>query len=1054
MSSGVNRRTFIHGSAAAGALATTIATTARAAAEPGRHRGRLRVDRTTVEYAETLLGTDVTAPRLSWELDTDQHGARQTAYQVRIAGVWDSGKVRSDRTVGIPYGGPPLRPRTRYTWQVRVWDDQDRVSGWSPARWWETGFLDTPWQARWIGAPAPEAPPAFDGASWIWSADATTEGAPVGARWLRGSVDVPAEVTRARVVATADDDFTLYLDGQQVLHAPEQVDGWKAGLLGDVTARVRAGETVLAAVAHNRGGSSVNPAGLLVRLEVELADGQRVDLTTGDGWRVTDTEQDGWQRPDFDDSSWAPATVLAPYGHGPWGDQVAVNATRPAPVLRREFRLDKAVDSARLYLSGLSYYEAELNGRRVGRQVLDPGFTDYDETVLYVTHDVTGQLRRGTNRVDVTLGRGFYGMTTPNVWGWHQASWHGEPRLLAQLEVRHPDGSTTTIASDTDWRVADGPTRSDSLYAGETYDARRAPTDWREPVLQDAPAGTLRAQQHEPIEIADTVRPVAITEPSPGVYVADMGRTMAGWTHLTVSASAGTVVRLAHGEKLRDDGTVISANGLVPGRHQTDEYVCAGTGVERWEPRFSYKGFRYVQVTGLPARPDPDDLLGRLVHSAVPDAGDFQCSEPFFEQLEHAMRRTLLNNFHGIPTDTPMFEKNGWTGDAQVAAPVMLHAFAIQRFFTKWIGDLGDSRVDSGQIPVIVPSGGWGYTQLAPTPEWTTVYPFLVREMYRVYGDDRVAAAQWPTLTAYLDWEIDRLENGLAVTALGDWVSPGYEVPPEDTRLTATSYLYRALTLTAEVGDLLGHTDVAVRYRRVAGELRDALNATFLVDGHYRTEKDPHYRQTSNAVPLMFGMVPDGAVASVVASLVADIRERGNHLNTGILGTSVLLRVLTAHGHADVAHALATQRTYPSWGYWFDNGADTMWEFWPLDSRSRDHYFLGTVVQWLYENVAGLRPGDAGYRRFTVRPDARVGVRWARTSIRTVRGRAAAGWASTGRTVHLTVTVPVGSTAEVHVPAASRAAASVRRGARFLRYEPGFAVYEVAAGTWRFRGQV
>jgi alpha-L-rhamnosidase len=858
-------------------------------------------------------------------------------------------------------------------------------------------------------------------------------------------------VTRALLVATADDDFTLYLDGHQVLHAPEQVDGWKAGRFAEVTGRVHAGRpVVLAALATNRGGAGVNPGGLLARLVVELADGSTHEVGTDGAWRVTDTEQAGWEQPGFDDSGWATVAVLARYGGAPWGDQVGFAVERPAPVLRRRFAVGKPVVSARLYVSGLAYYDAEVNGGRVGRQVLDPGFTDYDETVLYATHDVTGLLRRGANEIAVTLGRGFYGMTTPNVWNWHRATWHGEPRLLAQLVVGHPDGSRTTVGTDTGWEVADSPTASDSLYAGETHDARRAPT-WRPAVPLDPPGGTLRAQQHEPVEVVETVTPVSVTALPGGGYVADMGRTTAGWTKLAVRAPAGTVIGLQHGEKLGADGTVQGGNGHVPGRHQLDEYVCAGSGVEIWEPRFSYKGFRYVQVTGLASAPAPGDLLGRVVHSAVPDTGTFACSEPFFEQLERAMRRTVRNNLHGIPTDTPMYEKNGWTGDAQLGVPVMVHALGMPRFLTKWLGDLADSQTEAGQLPVIVPSGGWGYQEAAPSPEWTTVYPFVVREMYRVYGDERVAAEHWRGLVRYLDWEIARLRDGLAETALGDYLPPGYGGnPPEDTRLTATAYLHRALTGTAELGDLLGHADVAARYRSVARSCRDALNATFLRDGAYRTDRDPGYRQTSNAIPLAFGLVPPDAVAAVVAGLVADIRARGDHLDTGALGTSVLLPVLTAHGHADVAHAIAVQRTYPSWGYWFDRGADTMWEMWPESSRSRDHYFQGTVVQWLYQNVAGLRPGDNGYERFVVRPDARVGVTWARTAVETVRGRAAVDWRVADAALTLTAEVPFGATAEVHVPTTDPRHVSAPPAARPLRTEPGFSVFEVPTGRWRF----
>ncbi|MCE7011355.1 glycoside hydrolase family 78 protein [Kibdelosporangium philippinense] len=996
------------------------------------------VERTTVEYADSLLGTDVANPRLSWVLGSELPGARQTAYQIRVKGMWDSGKVSSDQSVAVRYAGSPLRPQTRYEWQVRAWDSANRPTEWSRLGWWETGLLGTAWQARWIGSPAPEAPPSIEGASWIWSATA-----PVASRWFRGAVDISGSITRARIVATADDDFTLFVNGTQVLHAPQATDSWKTALSADVTALIRSGRNVLAALATNRGTpGSTNPAGLLVRLAVD-----QQAFVTGEGWKVAESEHSGWQQPEFDDSAWTVATVLASYGQGVWGSNVTVSAPEPpAPLLRKEFAIDKRVTKARLYISGLAYYDATINSKRVGTQVLDPGFTDYDETVLYATHDVTNLVKRGSNTLEVLLGRGFYAMTTPNVWNWHRATWYGEPRLLAQLEISHPDGTKTVIASGPDWQLAESRTITNSLYAGETYDARKAIV-WREAVMLDPPQGILKAQQHEPIEVLETVTPT-VQELSPGVYIADMGRTMSGWTRMSVRASSGTVIRLVHGEKLNEDGTVFSVNKHVPGRHQTDEYICAGTGLETWEPKFSYKGFRYVQIAGT----RPEALQGKVVQSAVPDTGTFRCSEPFYEQLDQAMRRTLRNNLHGIPTDTPMFEKNGWTGDAQLGAPVMMYAFGMARFLTKWLNDLADSQNDVGQLPVVVPSGSWGYREAAPAPEWTTVYPFLLREMYRIYGDTSIAGEHWETLTRYLDWEIGRLQDGLAITALGDYLPPGYRGnPPEDTRLTATAYLHRALTDTAELGDLLGHSDTAARYRSVSAACRAALNETFLVDGRYRTDKDPDYRQTSNAIPLMFGLVPSGSVASVVANLVADVKARGNHLNTGALGTSVLLRVLSEHGHADVAHAVATQRTFPSWGYWFDNGADTMWEMWPLDSRSRNHYFQGTLVQWLYENVAGLRPGDDGYRRFTVKPDARVGVNWAETSVRTVRGLASVAWSRVGPTVHLTTVVPVGCTAEVYVPGVVRTSPA---DAEFVREEPGFQVFRVAAGRWAFAGDV
>ncbi|HEX8866607.1 MAG TPA: family 78 glycoside hydrolase catalytic domain [Lentzea sp.] len=1026
----MRRREFLKTSAVG--LSATALPVGVAQAAPDR-AGEMRIVRTTVEYADTLLGTDVAQPRLGWVLAAAGTGARQTAYEIEVgsapgrADVWRSGRVSSDRTTGVPFGGNEVRPRTRYHWRVRVWDGSGRVSGWSANSWWETALLGSAWQARWIGAP--DTSLGFTGANWIWSASTPPE-----SRWFRATLDLPADAVRARLVATADDDFTLYVNGSEALHVPEQTDVWKVGQRADVT-RLVSKRIVVAVRATNR---SPGPAGLLVRLVVDLPGGQR-ELVTGPGWKVADTEHPGWQAPDFDDSGWVAATVLDPYGQGPWGSNVTV-VEQPAPLLRKEFTLTKPVSRARLYVSGLAYHETEINGRRVGDRVLDPGFTDYDTTVLYATHDVTQLVRSGRNAIGVTLGRGFFGMKSPNVWRWERPPWHDEPKLLAQLEIDHPDGTRTTVGSDESWRLTDGPTLSNSLYTGETYDARLAPQNWTKPGFDDsnwqsspvrpAPKGTLKAQEHEPIRVVESVTPV-VTALKPGVFVADMGRTMAGWTQLTVQAPAGTVVRLKHGETLNADGSVHMENGHVTGgRIQLDEYVCGG-GQETWEPKFSYKGFRYVEVTGLSTAPK---LVGRVVHSDVPSVSTFRCSEPLFEQYDAAMRRTVANNLHGIPTDTPTYEKNGWTGDAQVGAPSMLAEFGMAKFFTKWLGDLADSQDTAGQLPVIVPSGGWGYRELAPAPEWTTVYPFVLREMYRIYGDDRLPTQHWPVLTRYLDWEIARLRDGLAVTALGDFLPPGSGgIPPEDTRLTATAYLYRSLLHAAELGDVIGKP--VPRYREVAASLLSAFNQAFLGAGHYRTAKDPDYRQTSNAIPLAFGMVPAGSVQAVADRLAAEVRANGSHVNVGCLGASVLLKALSDNGHADVATAMATERSYPSWGHWFANGADTMWEMWDTGTRSRNHYFKGTVAQWLYEHVAGLVPGDAGYRTFRVRPNATDRVSWARLEFESVRGRIGVAWAKVDGVLKLTVEVPVGSTAEVHVPHAS-----------------GFSVVNVPHGRWRFNG--
>jgi alpha-L-rhamnosidase len=856
--------------------------------------GPLNAETLKTEYAVRPLGTDVTRPRLSWIPTAPGYGATQTAYQILVGSapelgdVWDSGKVSSSRSFGIEYDGPPLMPRTRYHWTVRLWDSLGREGEWADPEWFETALLDEGFGT---------------------------------ARWIGGTTD-------------------------------------------------------------------------------------------------------------------------------------------SAPLLRRAFTVDGTVKRARLYASGLGYADLRLNGQRVSDAVLDPGFTDYDHTVLYVTHDVTDLLRSGDNVVGAELGRGFFGLTTPNAWRWHHAPWTSEPRLLARLVIEYDDGRTAEVVSDESWRITGGPTVSNDLYTGETYDARRAlpgwdtagfdDSSWQATVEVDAPRGELSAQAHEPIRVIETVEPVEVTEVRTGVWIVDFGRTTAGWTKLSVTADAGTVIGLTHGETVAD-GNVVAVNAHVEGdRIQRDEYIAAGNGVEEWEPRFSYKGFRYVQVEGTSSRPD---VLMRVVHSDVAAVTRFSSTQSSYEQFDQAMRRTILNNLHGIPTDTPFMEKNGWTGDAQVGGPTMLASLDLARFFTKWLGDIRDSQAESGQLPVIVPTSGWGFTDLSPATEWPTVYPFLLREMYRWYGDERLLHEHWESLNRYLSWELDRVEDGLSVSVLGDWLPPGFGSgpAPEDRRLTGTAYLYRALIAAAEIGDLIGKPH---DYRKAAAELSDGLNRAFLdrEAGVYRSGDDPDYRQTSNAVPLAFGMVPDELIPRVAANLAADVEARGFHLNTGCLGVGVLLPVLTAHGYADAATKVALQRTYPSWGYWFDLGADTMWEKWEEDSRSRNHYFQGTVVQWVFENVAGLRNLDAGWQRILVRPDARGEVDSAAIRTDTIRGRVSVTWKQVSRVLSLGVQVPVGTTAEVHIPSAavSDVTAVPAPFAGEASYEDGYTIYTVPAGLWTF----
>lgn len=1052
-----------------------------AAAGAAKAKTPLGVADLRTEYAQHPLGLDVTRPRLSWILTSEDRGQVQTAYRVLIASdparlasgdgdIWDSGKVASDQSVNVPYQGPPLSSKARYYWKVKVWGADGAVSDWSAVSWWETGLLQqSDWHAQWIGGPQSDSLD-FAGSQWIWypEGDPGTV-APPDTRYFRRNLTIPdgTVVHRARLLLTADDRFTAHLNGAEIARS---VGTWQQAVSVDVTGRLNVGRNSLAIAATNVGNS---PAGLISVLQVTFADDTSMTVRTDEQWKAFNAEVTGWTDLGFDDSGWLSAITLASYGQGVWtccgGVQVPVSFTDP--LLRKDFSVNKPVRQARVYMSGLGYHELRLNGRKIGDHVLEGDVNDYSKRVGYTTYDVTPYLKSSDNAIGVMLGRGFYDVHQGTPLNWHLAPWRDQPKLRFQMEIHHTDGTTATVASDDSWQAAEGPIVYDSVFGGEDYDARlEAPgwdtssfgaTRWPPARIVAAPGGRPVAINNDPVKVTQTLRAVGITQPQPGVYVLDLGHTITGWGRLNVSGPAGMTVTLQYGQKLTSGGTVDYHNGWHGGRSQTDRYTLKGGATETWEPRFSFKSFRYVQVTGLPSAPQADTVVGRYVHSAVGNAGSFRSSNQLFNTFNDGMRRTILGNIVGYPAVDPFYEKSGWTEDVFVASQSMIYNFDLARFFTEWLEDIRDSQLPSGQIPIIIPSPGWGYTGWGtPSPVWTAVYPIMAWRMYENYGDRRVLEEHYPAIKVYLDREIRRVQDGI-VTAefLGDWVAPGYGVPPEDTRLAATAYIYRQLKIVADMAGVLGRTQDAAGYRESASFVQHRFNATFLNEekGYYETARDPDYRQTSNLLPLAFGMVPDRYKEKVFDSVVADIRARGNHLNTGTLGTEVILPVLTENGHADVAYSIANQDTYPSWGYWYANGADTMWESWDLNSRSRAHFFMGIIDEWFYRDLAGINAGAPGYKHIVIRPRPDGGPTWAQAKYESFYGEIESEWEAEESFFKLEVTIPVNTTALVHVPAGDPSSVTEgglpvqnAEGVNFVRMDDGYAVFEVGSGKYRF----
>ena len=1011
------------------------------------------------EYLENPIGLDTRVPRLSWALGDDRRGARQTAYQVLVAAsaedlagdrgtVWDSGRVESPQSVLVPYGGPELRARQQYCWKVRAWDGAGVASPYSKPATWEMGLLGPEdWTARWISPGAPEAGHPIERASWIWH-PATQ--APGGQACLRTSLDIPegATVTAASLRVAVDNEYTLSINGDEIGTGTE----WRSAATYDVARALRAGRNAIALAVRNQDG----PAGALLGLRVTYADGTKTDVVSDGRWRAAREPAEGWTTAAFDDSAWDAAAVVAPYGAGPWGD-VAGSGAQGSSCLRKEFRLGGRIASARAYASGLGLYELTVNGQRAGDALLTPGWTYYPKHVQYQTYDVTPLLHEGANAVGAVLGNGWWGAGMAGAWR------DGPPRFILQLEVRYADGRTETVVTDRTWRSHPSPVLEDSLYNGETYDARleqrgwdEAPFDdaaWSPVEVRDAPLDVLVAQSDPLIRVTDELAPLAITQPAEGVNVVDFGQNLPGKARIRVHGPPGTRVQLRFAEVLRPDGQVYTDN--YRSARATDVYILKGEGDEVWEPRFTYRGFRYAEVTGWPGELKPTDITARVLHSDAPFIGEFRCSDDLVNRIQHNVTWGQRSNMHSVPTDCPQRdERLGWMGDAQAFSDTSCWNMDMARFYSKWMRDIVDSQGEDGHVTDVAPTLGGG----PAAPGWGDAVVVIPWTVYRFTGDTRIIEDNFAAMRAWVEYMRANAPGNLYEReGYGDWVAP----VGSPTRPIGAAYYYYSTKLLADMAAAIGRTEDAATYAGLADEIAAAFN------GAYFDAAANDYAggtQTAKVLPLYFGLVPPERREAVAANLVADIVARDDHLSTGFLGTAYLMPVLSDTGHNDVAMKLALQRTYPSWGYMAEKGATTIWELWNSDTagpgmNSRNHFALGAVGRWFYEDLAGIQP-DAkapGFRHIIIRPRPGDDLTWAEGTYQCVYGEVRSHWERRDDGLRLEVTVPANTTATIYIPAP--AADRVTESGLPLAQAEGVTVAgtdgdavlcEVGAGRYRF----
>lgn len=730
----------------------------------------------------------------------------------------------------------------------------------------------------------------------------------------------------------------------------------------------------------------------------------------------------------------------------------------PAPVFRRSFSFTKGVARARLYIAGVGYNVPYLNGGKVGDHVLDAAFTRYDKTVLYSTYDVTGSLHPGENVLGVVLGNGWYNMITKAVWGFDHASWRDAPALMVQLEIVFEDGSRQVISSDESWKVAPGPVVFNSIRQGEFYDARKEMPGWNapgfddgkwyQPVVINGPAGELKAQMIEPIRITDTVVPKATAEPKPGVYVLDLGRNIAGFAQLRIKAPAGTEITLKYGERLLEDGTVDQrdiAQHIKGGMVQTNKYICKGGAEEVWHPSFSYYGFQYIEVSGLPAKPDRETVVGMIIHTDLGSAGSFQCSNELFNRIQENALASYASNFMGYPTDCPQREKNGWTADAHLAAEMGLYNFKAQGGYTKWLGDIADEQRPTGELSAIVPSSGWGYFW-GNGPAWDNAMVLIPWYLYEYSGDKEILLRMYPHIKRYVDYLSTRAADHIVNFGLGDWAPAKTRTAVE---VTSTAYYYIDAVIAAKIAGLSGYVEDSKKYANLAVQIRDAFNR------HYYRGKGVYDQgsQTALACAVYQGLSGDHTRETIDA-LVSAIKEKGDHLDCGILGTKYLLHALSDNGRCDVAYKIVNQPDLPGWGYWIEQGATTLWEQWN-GTESRNHIMFGDVSAWFYKDLAGIAPDEdqPGFKRVVFRPYFSPDLQWVKASHESMYGEISAAWTRKGHGVDYTIVIPANTTGQVILSGGGKIfidgkALSASKDVRELSIEGGKTSFVLGSGNY------
>jgi alpha-L-rhamnosidase len=1056
-------------------------------------------------------------PRFSWELISDEKGQFQTAWQIIVSdnindlekgkgNVWNSGKKKNELTTGIQWEKNNLESFSIYYWKVRVWEKDGKVTGWSKPSVFTTGSFDkSDWHANWIGdqpEPPLEYPLAYKHIGYLssYSDNAKEE------KWVQIDLGKTVDIDKVllypsynNILKIKDYYFPLSYriegstDGKtwekfiQKNDAVEKEGEPSASGTEDKTFRARFVRVVASELKkyssrvydyEDQGDPSKLYAFSLA--EIEIISKNEV-LSKG----CAVTFKDALIKIDREDG-YDPDMLTDGIKGTP--DYPSQRSIPPSPLLRKTFFLNKKPSRALAYVSALGTYEIYFNGTKPDQRVLAPEWTDYNKRVQYQVFDVTSLLNCGENAIGAQLSDGWYaGMLGPSRWSEYfpkRGAYGLDRRLFFQMRVTYPGRETEIIVSDSSWKINnDGPLRMADNFLGESFDARKAIEGWNTTGFDDSswrPAYSERKdsinlvpQTNQPVRIIETLESQSVTEIKKGKFLFDIGQNIAGWCNINLSGNAGDKIIMKHGEILDDKGRLYTDN--LGAAIQTDTVIIGLSGKLLYEPRFTYHGFRYVEVEGLNQKPDKNILNAKVVASDLPLTGDFQCSSPMLNQLYGNIHRSHISNMHGIPTDCPQRdERCGWMGDVFIFAQTSMFNRDMAAFYNKWMIDILDAQSLRGTFPDIAPHP-FGYEKhFTNAPGWADAALKLPYLMYINYGDRDVIERNFEAFERYIDnirknnpdliWR-----KGLGLN-YGDWLNgntlnaegfpkTGAQIPSE---VFSTIMFYNSVNLLSKMATIAGRSEKATEYKELAARIKDSFNISF-VDSTGMIRGDA---QACYAMALHYGIYTEKMEKVFEKRMIDKFIPYSGRMNTGFHSTLCLMKELANRGYSEKAYELLESKDFPSWGYSIEQGATSIWERWDGYVKGRgfqgagmnsfNHYAFGSVGEWMYNNILGIQPdvNSSAWRHFILKPVPGGTLTWAKGSYRSISGLIKVSWKKENNRFEYNFTVPPNTTATISIPSRN---GQITIDGKNLNDQPsiknsgfknGYVTFEINSGTY------